>query len=237
MSSSTNRWRSAAIAMFSLLGLQAHAEWSGKGELGLVLARGNSETETISAKADVEGKYDKWKHLAGFSILQSKSGDEQTADRYEVHAQSNYSMTDRAYALGSVRYEDDQFSSYTYQAVATLGVGYRFFDADDLKLSGELGVGYRRTEDRLSGETNGETIVRAAANYEQLLTATTTIYDKLLVESGSDNTYVQNALGVKVSINAKVALSVAYEVRYNTDVDPPRESTDELLTANLVFAF
>jgi putative salt-induced outer membrane protein len=230
------RFAFAALAV-TLCSTAAHAEWEGKGELGLVIARGNTETETISAKADMVNESDPWKHLVGFSVLRSTSSNVTTADRYEVHGQSDYSLSARSYVLGALRYENDEFSPYTYQAVAALGYGYKFYDTEDTKLSVELGVGYRRTEDRLTGEKQGDAIARGGMNYENKLTDSTVVYDKLLVESGSDNTFIQNELGVKVAMNASLALSVAYLVRYNTDVDPPLEDMDELLTANLVFSF
>jgi putative salt-induced outer membrane protein len=89
--------------------------------------------------------------------------------------------------------------------------------------------------------TNGEAIARGAVNYEQKLTATTSAFDKFLVEAGSDNTYLQNELGIAVKMTDMLALSVAYLVRHNTDVnesaDPVPEKTDQLITVNLVFAF
>lgn len=230
------RFAYAALAA-TLCSTAAHAEWEGKGELGLVIARGNTETETISAKADMTTESGPWKHLVGFSALRSTSSNVTTADRYEVHGQSDYSLSARSYVLGALRYENDEFSPYTYQAVAAMGYGYKFYDTEDTKLSVELGVGYRRTEDRLTGEEQGDAIARGGMNYENKITDSTVVYDKLLVESGSDNTFIQNELGVKVAMNASLALSVAYLVRYNTDVDPPLEDMDELLTANLVFSF
>jgi putative salt-induced outer membrane protein len=233
--------RAALPGVLIMCTAPALAEWKGKGELGLVLARGNTEQETINAKADMVSESDPWKHLVGFSFLRSTSGDELTGDRYELHGQSDYKLSERSYALGSLRYEDDQFSPYTYQAVASLGYGYKFFNTETTKLDTEAGVGYRRAEDRLSGATQGEAIFRGGVNYEQKLTSNTDIYDKFLVESGESNTFLQNELGIKVAMNASLALSVAYTIRHNTDVNenavPVLEKTDELVTANLVFAF
>jgi len=227
--------------VLSLYANSAHAEWKFKGELGLVIARGNTETETINAKADATSESDKWKHQVGFSLLQSTSSNVKTADRYELHGQSDYKLTERSYALGSLRYEDDQFSPYTYQAVASLGYGYKFYDTETLKLASETGVGYRRAEDRLTLETQYDVIFRGGLNYEQKVTGNTMLYDKFLVEAGSDNTFVQNEAGVKVDMNSALALSVAYTIRYNSQINesvvPVPKHTDQLITANLVFSF
>jgi putative salt-induced outer membrane protein len=234
----------ACLVLSGVLGLcgnAALAEWKGKGELGLVLARGNTETETLNAKVDMTSESDPWKHLVGFSALHSTSANVLTGDRYELHGQSDYKLSERTYALGSLRYDDDQFSPYTYQAIASLGLGYKFFNTDTTKLATEAGVGYRRAEDRLTGETQGDVIFRGGLNYEQKLTANTNVYDKLLVEAGETNTFIQNEAGVKVAMNEALALSVAYTIRHNSDVNqnavPALKNTDELLTVSLVFAF
>jgi putative salt-induced outer membrane protein len=232
------------IALFGIIGLyasSAQAEWQFKGELGLVLARGNTETETINAKADAISETDTWKHQMGFSLLQSTSSNVKTADRYELHGQSNYTLSEQSYALGSLRYEDDEFSPYAYQGVASLGYGYKFYDTETFKLASETGVGYRRAEDRLTRETQYDVIFRGGMNYEQKVTGNTLLYDKLLVEAGSENTFVQNEAGVKVDMSSALALSVAYTIRYNSQINeaviPVPKNTDQLITANLVFSF
>ena len=240
----------SSIAASLLVGAPAHAEWKVKGELGLVLARGNTESQTVTAKADAVKESDAWKHQAGFSMLYSSAVDdetgeeEKTGDRYELHGQSDYKFSERSYIFGSARYEEDRFSPYTYQGIVSAGYGYRFIDTETTKLSTEIGVGYRRTEDRDPPEAeNGDTVGRGRIAYEQQITATTKIYDTFLVEAGSDNTYLQNEAGVQVTITDALALSVAYVVRHNTYVPPvapperERYHTDELITANLVFEF
>jgi putative salt-induced outer membrane protein len=229
--------RVAFTASLGLIAIQAHAEWKGKGELGAVIARGNTDAETINAKIDMTTEHDPWKHLVGFSALRSTNADVTTGDRYEFHGQSDYKLTETSYALGSLRYENDKFSPYNYQAVASIGYGYKFFDTDATKLAAEIGVGYRRAEDHLTGEVQGDAIARGGINFDYKLTTNSAVYDKFLVESGSDNTYIQNEAGVKANINESLALSIEHLIRHNSNVDPPLRHTDQLLTANLVFSF
>jgi putative salt-induced outer membrane protein len=220
-----------------LCAVSAQAEWKGQGELGVVLARGNTETDTINAKFDMTAEVDPWKHSFGFSALQSSSASVTTGDRYELHEQSNYNLSATSYVLGSLRYDDDKFSPFIYQAVASVGFGYKFYDSEATKLATEVGLGYRRAEDRVTAETKAGAIVRGGLNYEHKLSANSDIYDKFLVESGSDNTFLQNEAGIKANIISSLALSVAYTVRYNTDARAPTKNTDQLITANLAFSF
>jgi putative salt-induced outer membrane protein len=227
----------AGLACGVLAAGTASADWTGKGTFGGVLARGNTETETINLNVDVEKTLDRWTHKAGASLLRTVTDDVTSADRWELRGESQYSLSDRSYLFGALRYEDDAFTDYEYQATLSGGYGYRFLMSDTTKFEGQIGVGYRETELRLTGEQSDDVIARGALNFEHKLTDTTLIYDRFLVESGSDNTFLQNALGIEVKINDAFALSFDYAVRHNTDVLPGTEETDQVLTANLVYGF
>jgi putative salt-induced outer membrane protein len=227
----------AGLACGVLAAGTASADWTGKGTFGGVLARGNTETETINLNVDVEKTLDRWTHKAGASLLRTVTDDVTSADRWELRGESQYSLSDRSYLFGALRYEDDAFTDYEYQATLSGGYGYRFLMSDTTKFEGQIGVGYRETELRLTGEQSDDVIARGALNFEHKLTDTTLIYDRFLVESGSDNTFLQNALGIEVKINDAFALSLDYAVRHTTDVLPGTEETDQVLTANLVYGF
>jgi putative salt-induced outer membrane protein len=230
--------RSAVIGILvALVPATASAEWSGKGQFGGVLSRGNSDTETLNANIDITNEIDRWKHKAGFSMLRTVNEDVTSADRWELRGQSEYALTERSFVFGSLRYEDDRFTDYDYQATAAAGYGYHLIATETTKLDGLIGVGFRRTELRLTGETEEEAILRGGMDFEHKLTATTQVYNKFLVESGSDNTFLQNQLGMEVKINDSFALGVDYAVRHNTDVLPGTDETDQVLSVNLVYGF
>lgn len=226
----------ATLALTSVI-LPAHADWQGKGELGGVLARGNTETETLNAKIDMTKQTEQWKHLVGFSVLRTTNNSVTSADRWELRGESDYKLTERSYVFGALRYEQDEFTDYEYQGTGSVGYGYKFIDTEVTKLDGKLGVGYRLAELRLTGESENQAIVRGAVDFSHQLTETTRIVDKFLVEAGSDNTFLQNIFGLEVRINSAMALGLAYEVRHNTEVLPGTEKTDQVFTANLVFDF
>jgi putative salt-induced outer membrane protein len=215
----------------------ALADWTGKGQLGGVLARGNTDTSTINAVIDVAKELERWTHKAGGSLLRTVTNDVTSADRWELRGETNYKLTDRSYLFGTLRYEDDAFTDFSYQATAAGGYGYRFITTETTKFEGQIGAGFRQTELRITGESDEDVIARAALNYEHMLTNTTKIYDRLLVESGSSNTFVQNQLGLEVKMSDTFALGLDYAVRHNTEVLPGTENTDQVLTVNLVYGF
>jgi len=227
----------AGIAVGVLACGTASAAWTGKGTFGGVLARGNTDTETINAVLDVAREGERWTHRAGASWLRTVNDDVTSADRWELRGESNYDLTERSHLFGTLRYEDDRFTDFKYQGTAAVGYGYHFIATDRTKLEGQIGPGVRRTERRTTGEENTDAIGRGAVNFEHKLTGTTLVYDRFLVESGSDNTFYQNQLGIEVKMTDVFALGLDYTMRHNTDVEGGKDKTDSVVTANLVYSF
>ena len=215
----------------------ASADWTGKATFGGVLARGNTDTSTVNAVVDFQKTIDRWTHKFGGSLLRTVTNDVTSADRWELRAETNYDLDAKSYLFGTFRYEDDAFTDYSYQATLAGGFGYRLINTETTRFDVQVGVGYRSTELRITGETSDDPIARGAINFERNVTATTLIYDRFLVEAGSDNTFQQNALGIEVKITDVFALGLDYSVRHNTDVLPGTEKTDQVVTANLVYSY
>lgn len=232
------RWMGAtALALLAAqAGVVDAAEWKGKGQLGLVFARGNTDTDNVNAKFDVSREEGKWKNALGGAALRASSDGLKTAQRWELGWQTNYAITSRSYWFGGLRYEDDRFSGFDYQASATTGAGYKFIDTDRTKLSGQAGIGYRQQKVELTGRKVNDTVFRGDVAFEHRFTDTTRLVDKLLVEAGSSNTFAQNDLALEVSMTSKLALAVGFQYRYNSDPPAGRRSSDTLSTVNLVYS-
>jgi putative salt-induced outer membrane protein len=223
-----------AIAM-SGMSSAALADWTAKGELGGSMASGNSDNEALNASLEVKNTVGKWKNTFGFAGNYGNDGTATTAERWEVRGQTQYEITSRAYGFGAARYDDDRFSAYDYQASLSGGLGYKFIDNDRTKLWAQGGPGYRFAEFRDTGESEDGMIFRGDVGLDHQLTESTKIVDRFLVETGSDNTYLQNDIGLEVSINGSLALRVGYQVRHNTDVPPGIDKTDTLTTIGLIY--
>ena len=224
----------------------AYADWTGKGEAGLVISTGNTETESANAKFQLANEVGKWKHqFGGAALYSSTDEDGTTAQRWEAFEESDYNFSPRTFWFGAARYENDEFSGFEYQATVSTGIGRKFIDTDVTKFVGTAGVGYKFFETRDSfddagvliepGASDSEVILRGTLDYDHQLTATTSVLDKFLVEAGADNTFVQNDIALQVKMTDVLALAVGYSVRHNTDPQAGFEKTDTLTTVNLVY--
>ncbi len=227
-------WALVAVAGFAASS-PARADWSGKAEIGGSFATGNSDNQSVNAAFVIKNAYDQWRHELGFSGNYGNDGDQTTAQRWEVRGQSNYDFTPKAYWFGAGRYDDDRFSAYDYQASLATGLGYKLIDTEKTKFWVQGGPGYRYSKERDTGDTVDGIIFRGDLGFEQQITGNTKVVERFLIESGADNTYLQNNLGLEVMMSGALGLRVGYEVRYNTDVPPGIDKTDTLTTIGLLY--
>ncbi len=237
-----NRQIVAAVALILIAAAAQADPWKGKGEAGAVWASGNTDSSSVNLKLSMTKEVEQWKHALDMSYLRASSNGDTSANKFVGGWQSNYNFDPRTFGFGALRYEHDEFSGFNYQASASTGIGYKFYDTDTLKFSGQAGVGYRRIKDNLTGATSSGLIFVAGLNYEYAVTTTTKLVDKFHMEAGSDNTLLTNFAGVEVKMSDKLALAAGYDVTYNTD--PPVgplgttfKKTDTVTTLNIVYSF
>ncbi|WP_132998694.1 DUF481 domain-containing protein [Luteimonas arsenica] len=230
---------------------EAPTGWTGTGELGFALARGNARSENFNARLAFGRETEDWKHGWYAAALRAKgevTGDfdgdgvdeeryELNANRYELGASSAYKFDDRNHISGSGRYENDDFSPYEYQATVALSYGRKLVDSERTKFLGEVGPGYRRARDAETGDIESDAILRGLLDFSHRLTDNTELFNKLLIEAGSDNTFAQNDFGVAVAMNESFALKAGLQLRHNTEVGADTRKTDSLTTINLVYSF
>ncbi len=226
----------ALIACAPLAGAQDELGWSGKGSVGFVSQRGNSETETLTISGEVIKNLTRWRHRFGAGILQSSEDGTDTADRFDLALQSDFKVDDRSYWFGSARYETDEFSQFDFQATLTAGYGRQLLAGPTHKLKGEIGVGYRTTELFFSGESRDDPVVRGVLGYRWALSSNATLSNDLLIESGSDNTFAKNVIAVTADIVGNLGLKLAHELRHNSKVDEPANNSDFVTTFSLVYS-
>ena len=238
----------AILVCATLIAPAAQAKWTGKAELGFLNSSGNAESTSANAKLDLKRETEKWINTIYAGALYGNNGEFTNAQRYEARYQLDYKINDRLSWFGALRGEKDYFSGFVYQATVSTGAAYKFIDTPTTKLAFSLGAGYRRLQsevlikspageviDRIEGEEESDPVVTLGSAYEHNFTESTKITNKFLAESGSENTALQDDLALQVSMSKTLALAVGYGIRYNTDPPPLSETTDTLITVNLVY--
>ena len=235
--------------------------WSGSGEFGFASATGNTRSQNINAKLNLNQENEQWKNNFFFDGLRAKSQQavvnssgatvqqlNETANRYDAGASVGYKLDPRSYVVSAVRYEHDDFGANVWDGVVSVGYGYIALKDETNELSFEIGPGFKEyrpaaTDVLVNGvevplqntSTQSEAIARGLINYKYKITDNTSFEDTFLTEAGSKNTYAQNDAGVAVSMTKKLAVKVGFQIRHNTQVLPGIRKNDTLTTTNIVY--
>jgi hypothetical protein len=89
--------RAAAALAMLVIALPAAAQWTGKGEAGIALASGNTDTKTANAKIAIARKADAWEHSGSLAGLYVRNdGDTWVRRRASASASTCSGMAARA---------------------------------------------------------------------------------------------------------------------------------------------
>ncbi len=217
--------------------------WKSSVELGFIRTTGNTETQTLSAKADVTYEVDKWRHNGHAEGYGTESEDDTgnavvSAERYELSGKSDYKFTELDYAYGLVKLQKDRFSGFEYEHIVSLGYGRKVIKQDNMELDLEIGPGERFFKvDAIDAESDKEALLRLSANYWWQITANSKFTQKLSTDIGEEITSTESITGVQANINSTLALKFTYTVRHKTSVPVDTAKTDTEAAMNLVYSF
>ena len=212
--------------------------WTGTGEFGFVSTTGNTESEALNAKLNFVRTKERWRHRFSATALSTSEDGIKDNERYTLEIQSDRALSTKSWLFGSFRWDADKFGSYDPQLSVTAGYGHQLMKSEKHELKGEIGAGYRKLEERITGFSSSEAIVRFLLDDSWQIWSTTLWTNRLLVETGSSNTFTQFNTGLAVSMTTKFAVKLGFEARNNTTVPPgDSESTDTITSVNLVYNF
>ena len=212
--------------------------WSGSGEFGLVSTTGNTDSFALNLKMELIKTTESWRYRFGATALATSEDSVKDNERYQIEAQADRKINEKSYVFGVYRYDADKFGAYDPSQTFTIGYGRELMKSEKHVLIGEIGGGYRKLEDRIGGETNSDAIARFVLDDKWQVFETTIWTNRLLIETGSNNTFTQFNTGVAVSMTDKFAVKIGFEARNNSDLPPgDSEKTDTITTVNLVYGF
>ena len=212
------------------------SKWAGEAELGLVSTSGNTETQTLSAKAKASNQRDKWKHEVGLDALNTENNNTTTAERYVLIGKTNYSVSDLDYVFALLTYDDDRFSGYDWRASEFVGYGRQVIKKSDLSLNLEAGLGARQSKDD-AGTSTDESAILLAGNLGWKISDTSKFTEELYTEIGEDVTISKSVTGLKSQINGSLAMKITYTIRHVSDVPVTIEKVDRETAVTLVYSF
>ena len=225
----------------ALLSTPLFASYTNESELGILVAKGNSNSESYSAKETVS-KIWKDQNSLKFSgrYLQTKTSDIENARYWMTGLRYDYLLSSQLSLFLGELLESDKYAGYNQKYNTDIGAKYAIIKEPKFTLSSELG--YRYTiENQMTGTQNKLHYIRAYT--EATKTLSEGLSAKLWFEYlpnftvGSD--YQMNSeFSISASLNNIFSLKTGYLLRYdNLPNLGIMAKTDSLLTTSLVAKF
>ncbi len=211
--------------------------WKGEGEFGFTSTSGNTDSETLIANLGVSNEIDLWKHSAALKTIQAETGNVESADSLQLKARSEYRLSEKSYAFGQLRYEDDAFSGYDYQTSIAFGIGSRVIESEQHLLDLYIGLGTRSLKDAETGNSEEDGIITAGLLYEYKISENAIFNQSFYIEEGDENTHTESETSLKLKIDGNLSAKIAYLVKRNSEVPAGNDKSDKLTAVSLVYGF
>ena len=218
------------------------------GELGIVVAQGNTNTSTLTAKVNASQELKHWSYQVIGDLLHKRStaevdGEDITtisAHKFFLSSQFDYKLSDpsnRLFVYGE--YEDKRFSGFDYTTSLAAGWTSRLWRDSVSELKYSIGPGYAvaKREDDSKLEDDNSLIVRAAFEYKHQFNKQATFRQFVSAEAATDSTKTKSETSLSTKINGALAMKVTFSVNHDSSVDESRDELDTETAVTLVYQF
>jgi putative salt-induced outer membrane protein len=215
---------------------EAEGPWDGKATLGYLATSGNTENSNLNTAIEVGYTVNSWTHRATAKAINATENAVTTAEAYDVGWKSEWNINEHDYLFGRLSWRKDRFSGYDQQLSETIGYGRRLIDRGAHRLNAEIGAGARQS-DLSDGTSEEETVARAGLDYRWQISDNAEFRQDFVVESGSQNTYLESVTALSAKVVGNVALVASYTIKNNSEVPAATENTDTYTALSLEYTF
>jgi len=200
---------------------------SGYADVGAMISRGNTDSSSLSASAESVARSKRNRIITGAEYYRATEDSDDTAENARVYGRYARFITARWFLASNLSFEHDPFRDLDLRSSAGAGVGYQFYDRDDLSLGLEAGLNAVR-DDFDEGDDEGFAAARVAADYSQQVFSGAVLFHSsqlLPPVNGPDEFVYTSRSGVRMPLFAGVHGTA--QVNFDYDNEPPEERDKE----------
>lgn len=223
-----------------LMASASYANWTNESELGILIAKGNSNSESLTAKETAGYVWDTDNSLKFTGrYLQTKTNDVENARFWSAGLRYDRVLSARLGAYLGEMIESDKYAGYNQKYNSDLGVKYSLKKGPTFIWDVE--AGYRYTvEKQLTGVDKKLHYLRGYTEALKLWSegVSSKLWFEYLPNLTTDTDYQMNSeLSVTAALNIMFAIKTGYLLRYDNLPNPAAAKTDSLFTTSLVAKF
>ncbi len=215
--------------------------WTGGGNLGLSIARGNSETTNLALGFDATRKTakDAWVVDAASIYSTDEKLGATTANSFQGLIRYDRNLTKRLFAYGVFAGGYDELQDLNYRLMPGGGLGFHAIATPKTTLDLLLGLGYTR-ESFTTGLTNNLFTATVGDEFAYKLGARTTVIQNLYYLPSlneTSNYRVTGNFGITTKLNGWLTANLLFNDRYYSQPVLGNKNNDILFTTGVGFTF
>lgn len=230
------RDEAAAAERAKLAAAKIWQNWKGEGQIGATLSTGNTNSKGLSSGLALARNGLDWNHKFRAQADYQRTNGRTSVERFIVEVEQQYKVSDRAFAFGLGRWEQDRILGYDARWNASGGLGYKVIDAKAMSLSLKGGPAWRHT-DFVSGISDSELTGLAGLDFGWQLSPTLRLTQVASTSVGENNTTTSSLTALNAKLTGALSARVAYSAEIDTNPPPGIEKVDTLTRFTLVYGF
>ena len=214
--------------------------WSGSVLFGYTQQQGNTERESLSLDADAERTIDDTHRFETRMWLTKATESGDVTDRQSgIIGQYDYLAGEKHYYYTNARYEKDKTANLEYRYAFGSGVGYQFYDNEEVKFSTEVGLGYYKEVYRTVGDADDVT-ARLAYELEYVFNENTRFiqdFEAYPVINDFDDVFLRMDSRLETNLTARWVGAVQHIMDWDNTPAPGSKRDDHRIVFSLGWSF
>ncbi len=155
----------------------------------------------ITTSTDHSKEYGRWQHSLESNYVYNEKNNIRTRNEGYFSFKENYSLDEKNYIIGWVRYDHDEFRYDPNRTTVSLGYGYKILRTDTVKISNELTAG------QMNHSLGWSDVISNSLWVSYKVAKRITAVNKLFVD-WADQQYVRNRTELNYQLEQGIILSL-----------------------------
>ncbi len=165
-----------------------------------------------TASVDHSKEYGLWQHALEANYIYNEKNNNRTRNEGYFSFKENYALDEKSYAIGSIRYDYDEFRNDSSRSILGIGYGYKLLRTDTTKISNEFSVG------KMNSNTGWQDVVSNSFWVSYKVSKKVTFVNKFLVDF-ADQEYIRNKTELNYHFDEGIILGLSNLYTKDPEID------------------
>ncbi|MBN1625163.1 MAG: DUF481 domain-containing protein [Deltaproteobacteria bacterium] len=212
----------------------------GQANLGITIAKGNSETESQHLDLEFIARTVKNRYTLGAEFNRAEDDGVESTNNSLGYVKYDHFFSKKLYGYSNVLLEKDKFKDINLRTALGLGAGYQFIESEEMNLSGEAGLSYIN-EDFIIAPDESYPTGRWAINFDKYLIAKTLqffhFHEGFISLEDTEDLLIRSRTGIRMPLSKSVKATCQVNYDWDRKPSPGMEKADIMYIVSIGYQF